>query len=141
MHYRIEDPTFMTLQASIELNDLKLRCTIGSYRPGDTVPEEHVLNLTLSIDADLVLIPEDGMAHVFDYDPLVLEIDRLATDCHYETQERLISRVAQACSVYSEITSLEISLRKSPVHNNSGSLGVKLHLDAVALSQLRALNE
>ena len=131
----------MTLQASIELKDLKLRCTIGSYGPGDTVPDEHVLNLTLSIDAGLVLIPEDGMEYVFDYDPLVLEIDRLAADCYYETQERLISRIVQACSVYSEITSLEISLRKSPVHNNSGSLGVKLHLDAVALNQLRALNE
>ena len=131
----------MTQQASIELKDLKLRCTIGSYRPGDTVPDEHVLNLSFSIDAGLVLIPEDGMEYVFDYDPLVLEIDRLAADCHYETQERLISRIVQACSVYSEITSLEISLRKSPVHNNSGSLGVKLHLDAVALNQLRALNE
>jgi len=131
----------MTQQASIELKDLKLRCAIGSYRPGDTVPDEHVLNLTLWIDAGLVLIREDGMAYVFDYDPLVLEIDRLATDCHYETQERLISRIVQACSVYSEITSLEISLRKRPVHNGSGSLGVKLHLDAVALNQLRALNE
>jgi dihydroneopterin aldolase len=131
----------MIQQASIELKDLKLRCTIGSYRPGDTVPDEHVLNLSFSIDAGLVLIPEDGMEYVFDYDPLVLEIDRLAADCHYETQERLISRIVQACSVYSEITSLEISLRKSPVHNNSGSLGVKLHLDAVALNQLRALNE
>ena len=130
----------MTREASIELNDLKLRCTIGSYQPGDTVPDEHVLNLSFSIDAGLVFIPEDGMAYVFDYDPLVLEIDRLATDCHYETQERLISRIVQACSVYSEITSMEISLRKSPVHNNSGSLGVKLHLDAVALNQLRARN-
>jgi dihydroneopterin aldolase len=130
----------MTLQAFIELKDLKLRTKIGTYQPGDTVPDEHVLNLSFSIDAGLVLIPEDGMAHVFDYDPLVLEIDRLATDCHYETQERLISRVVQACSVYSEITSLEISLRKSPVHNHSGSLGVKLHLDEAALNQLRAQN-
>jgi dihydroneopterin aldolase len=131
----------LTQQASIELKDLKLRCTIGSYRPGDTVPDEHVLNLSLWIDASLVLIEQDGMDYVFDYDPLVLEIDRLATECHYETQERLISRIVQACSVYSEITSLEISLRKSPVRNNSGSLGVKLHLDAVALNQLRTLNE
>lgn len=130
----------MTREASIELKDLKLRCTIGSYRPGDTVPDEHVLNVNLWIDASLVLIEQDGMDYVFDYDPLVLEIDRLATDCHYETQERLISRIAQACSIYSEITSLEISLRKCPVHNNSGSLGVKLHLDAVALNQLRARN-
>ena len=131
----------MTIQACIELKDLKLRCTIGSYRPGDTVPDEHVLNLSLWIDASLVLIEQDGMDYVFDYDPLVLEIDRLAGDCYYETQERLISRIVQACSVYSEITSLEISLRKSPVHNNSGSLGVKLHLDETALNQLRAHNE
>jgi len=131
----------LTQQASIELKDLKLRCTIGSYRPGDTVPDEHVLNLSLWIDASLVLIEQDGMDYVFDYDPLVLEIDRLATECHYETQERLISRIVQACSVYSEITSLEISLRKSPVRNNSGSLGVKLHLDEVALNQLRAINK
>jgi dihydroneopterin aldolase len=130
----------MTLQAFIELKDLKLRAKIGTYQQGATVPDEHVLNLSFSIDAGLVLIPEDGMAHVFDYDPLVLEINRLATDCHYETQERLISRIVQACSVYSEITSLEISLRKSPVHNNSGSLGVKLHLDEAALNQLRAQN-
>jgi dihydroneopterin aldolase len=131
----------MKPSAYIELKDLKLRTKIGTYQPGDTVPDEHVLNLTFSIDAGLVLIPEDGMAHVFDYDPLVHEIDRLATDCHYETQERLISRIVQACSVYSEITSLEISLRKGPVHNNSGSLGVKLHLDEVALNQLRAVNK
>jgi dihydroneopterin aldolase len=131
----------MKPSAYIELKDLKLRTKIGTYQPGDTVPDEHVLNLTFSIDAGLVLIPEDGMAHVFDYDPLVHEIDRLATDCHYETQERLISRIVEACSVYSEITSLEISLRKGPVHNNSGSLGVKLHLDEVALNQLRAVNK
>jgi dihydroneopterin aldolase len=131
----------MKPSAYIELKDLKLRTKIGTYQPGDTVPDEHVLNLTFSIDTSLVLIEQDGMAHVFDYDPLVLEIDRLATDCHYETQERLISRIVRACSVYSEITSLEISLRKGPVHNNSGSLGVKLHLDEVALNQLRAVNK
>ena len=131
----------MTPQASIELKGLTLSTNIGTYQEGDVVPDEHVLDLILWIDAGLVLIEEDGMEYVFDYDPLVLEINRLASDCHYETQERLISRIVQACSVYSEITSLEISLRKSPVHNNSGSLGVRLHLDETALNQLRALND
>ena len=131
----------MTVQASIELKDLKLRTKIGTYQPGDTVPDNHLLNLSLWIDASLVLIRQDGMEYVFDYDPLILEIDRLAGDCHYETQERLISRIAQACSVYSEIIALEISLRKSPVHNGSGSLGVKLYLDEAALNQLRTLSE
>ena len=129
----------MTPQASIELKDLRLSTNIGTYQAGDVVPDEHVLDLILWIDAGLVLIAEDGMEHVFDYDPLVLEINRLASDCHYETQERLISRIVQACSVYSEIIALEIGLRKSPVHNGSGSLGVKLHLDEAALNQLRAL--
>lgn len=131
----------MNPNASIELKDLRLRTHIGTYQPGDTVPDAHLLDLTLWIDASLVLIKEDGMAYVFDYDPLVLEIDRLAGGCHYETQERLISRIAQACAAYSEIVSMEIGLRKSPVHNGSGSLGVKLHLDATALNQLRASNK
>ena len=131
----------MTVQASIELKDLKLRTKIGTYQPGDTVPDNHLLNLSLWIDTSLVLIGQDGIEYVFDYDPLILEIDRLAGDCHYETQERLISRIAQACSIYSEIFALEISLCKSPVHNGSGSLGVKLHLDEAALNQLRALSE
>lgn len=131
----------MTKNASIEFKDLRLRTRIGNYQPGDTVPDVHLLDLTLWINAGLVLIEVDGMAHVFDYDPLVLEIDRLAGDCHYETQERLISRIAQACSAYSEIISMEISLRKSPVHNDSGSLGVKLQLDEAALNQLRASNK
>jgi dihydroneopterin aldolase len=131
----------MTTNASIELKDLRLRTHIGTCQSGDTVPDAHLLDLTLWIDASLVLIETDSMAHVFDYDPLVLEIDRLAGDCHYETQERLISRIAQACSAYSEIIAMEISLRKSPVHNDSGSLGVKLQLDATALNQLRASNK
>ena len=131
----------MTTSASIELKDLKLRTHIGTYKPSDTVPDAHLLDLTLWIDSSLVLIEADGMAHVYDYDPLVLEIDRLAGDCHYETQERLISRIAKACATYPEIISMEISLRKSPVHNDSGSLGVKLHLDATALNQLRVSNK
>ena len=130
----------MTPQASIELKGLTLSSNIGTYQEGDVVPDEHVLDLILWIDAGLVLIEEDGMEYVFDYDPLVLEINRLASDCHYETQERLISRIVQACSVYSEITSLEISLRKSPVHNGSGSLGVRLQIDEATLNHLRASN-
>lgn len=127
----------MTQQACIELKDLKLRTSIGTYQTGDVVPDEHLLNLTLWIDAELVLIKEDGMAHVFDYDPLVQEIDRLANDCHYETQERLVSRIIYACCMHKEIQSLDISLRKGPVHNNSGSLGVRLQLDQLALNQLK----
>jgi dihydroneopterin aldolase len=128
----------MSCTASIELRDLRLQTQIGTYKDGDIIPDEHLLDLTLWIDANLVLISDDAMRHVFDYDPLVLEIERLASDGHYETQERLMTRIVQACASYPQIQSLEIGLRKSPVRNHSGSLGVRLSVDQEDLSKLRS---
>ena len=87
--------------------------------------------------SSLILISEDFMDHVFDYDPLILEIDRLAADGHYETQERLLTRIVGACARYSEIESLEISLRKTPVRESSGVLGIKLYLNESSLASMR----
>ena len=123
--------------ASIELRDLKLQTQIGTYGPGAIVPEQHLLDLTLWIDAKLVLISEDEMENVFDYDPLIIEINRLAEDCHYETQERLITRIIEACAKYSEIKAMDIGLRKLPVSAESGSLGVRLSVDSLTLNNLR----
>jgi dihydroneopterin aldolase len=91
----------MTSTACIELKDLRLNTQIGTYAPGATIPDEHLLNLTLWINPQLILISEDLMTQVFDYDPLILEIDRLAADGHYETQERLVTRIVEACTRYS----------------------------------------
>jgi dihydroneopterin aldolase len=127
----------MTTNACIELKDLKLQTQIGTYGPGAIVPKQHLLDLTLWIDPKLALISEDAMENVFDYDPLVIEIDRLAGDGHYETQERLITRIIGACAKCSEIKSLEISLRKLPVSAGSGSLGVRLLIDNATLNNIR----
>jgi dihydroneopterin aldolase len=127
----------MTSMACIELKDLRLNTQIGTYAPGATIPDQHLLNLTLWINPKLILISEDLMDRVFDYDPLVLEIDRLAADGHYETQERLATRIVEACARYSEIESLEISLRKTPVRESSGVLGIKLYVDESSLTSMR----
>jgi len=124
--------------ASIELRNLKLQTQIGTYGPGATIPKEHLLDLTLLIDTKLVLIKQDAMENVFDYDPLIIEIDRLAGDGHYETQEKLITRIIQACTKYSEIKSVEISLRKLPVRAGSGSLGVRLIIESTTLETIRS---
>lgn len=123
--------------AVIELRDLELKTDIGTYGPQDTRPDVHILDLTLGIAVEQVLITQDGMAHVFDYDPLILEIDRLAGDGHYETQERLITRIAGACAAYPAIQHIEIYLKKSPVRAGNGSLGVRLKLDEIATHALR----
>ena len=77
------------------------------------------------------------MASVFDYDLLVNEIDQLANDGHYETQERLMTRIVEACAKYLEIESIEIALKKFPVRAETGSLGVRLSVDSPTLNALR----
>jgi dihydroneopterin aldolase len=126
----------MSARAFVELRDLALKTQIGTYGPQDTKPDFHLLDLTLGIDTNLVLISTDDMANVFDYDPLIKEIDRIAEDGHYETQERLMTRIAQACAAYLEIKTIEISLRKAPLRNNTGVLGVRLSLNEIATNHL-----
>lgn len=127
----------MPAYSQVELKDVKIAAQIGTYGPDEVVPEAHLLDLTLTIAPDLVLIAQDGMAHVFDYDPLIRQIDALAREHHYETQERLMTRITYACAAYPAIRALDICLRKRPVLAGSGSLGVRLVLDAEALSALR----
>jgi dihydroneopterin aldolase len=127
----------MKTNACIELKDLKLQKQIGTYGRGVTIPKQHLLDLTLWIDSNLVLIPKDIMENVFNYDPLVIEINRLAGAGHYETQERLMIRIVHACVKYPEIESLAINLRKLPVSAGSGSISVRLWLDQIALNGLR----
>lgn len=125
--------------ATVEINDLKLDTQIGIFGPGEMAPDRHVLDLTLLIRPELVLIANDGMAHVFDYDPLVVEIDRLARDGRYETQERLVTRIAQACAAFIDIEAVDIRLKKSPVLSGTGSLGIRLRVDAEEMKTLRSV--
>ena len=123
--------------AVIELRDLQLKTDIGTYGPNDTKPDVHLLDLTLGISVNQVVISQDDMAHVFDYDPLIKEIDRLAADGHYETQERLMTRIASECAAHLAVQRIEICLKKSPVRLGTGSLGVRLTLDEIATDALR----
>ncbi len=127
----------MPLSSTIELTDLEIACNIGTYAKDDVVPRAHILDLILTIDSSLVLIEQDGMVFVFDYDPLVSEIDRLARNGHYHTQEHLMTRIVDACARHAEIIDVEVALRKTPVLNGSGDLGVRLKVDAQSLDERR----
>jgi len=134
---RVKTEPTLPKHSYIELRDLQLAARIGTYGPKDVVPDVHLFDLTMTIAPDLVLIAQDGMAHVFDYDPLISQIDALARDGHYETQERLITLIAEACAAYPAIKALDICLRKRPVLSGSGTLGVRLVLDEENLAMLR----
>ena len=128
------------MRSAIELKQLELKPSLGTYGPDDFVPEAHLLDLTLTIDPRLVLIPKDGMDLVFDYDPLIAKIDQLAKDGHYHTQEWLISRIVDACAMHQEITGVDICLSKLPVMRGTGVLGVRLTVDQEDLDRVRSTN-
>jgi len=125
------------LRARIELTDLILNIEIGSYSSKDIVPDKHILDLALLIDPKLVLIDEDEMDRVFDYDPLILEIQRKAEEMRYESQERFITRIVDECVRYREIKSIEVFLRKTPILGLSGELGVRLEVEEPDVINLR----
>ena len=125
------------MKSTIELRQLKLTPSLGTYSPKDVKPDVHLLDLTLKIDPKLVLIDVDSMNNVFDYDPLIIEIERLAKEVHYHTQERLITRIVEACAVYETIESVELLLSKRPVLHNSGELGVRLQVSSSELRDVR----
>jgi len=127
----------MPRQARIELRDLHLPVSIGTYGPDDVVPDAHVLNLDLTISPDIVQVTSDAMANVFDYDPLMAQIAAIARSRTFETQEYLVTLIVQACAAHHEITAVDISLRKHPVLGPTGSLGVRLILTAEDLAELR----
>jgi dihydroneopterin aldolase len=128
----------MTSHARIELRDLHLPAAIGTYGPGDVVPDAHVLDLDLAIAPALVQIAEDTMASVFDYDPLIARIADIAQSRHFATQEYLMTLIIEACAAHPEITALTLCLRKYPVRDGTGSLGVRLSLAAEDMALLRA---
>jgi dihydroneopterin aldolase len=132
----------MSLRGTVELRDLRLGVQIGTFLPGEPAPDFHLLDLGLTINADLLLIAEDCMTQVFDYDPLLRDIELLSQNCHYETQERLLTLIVKACALYPQIEALEVALRKGPVRVvqgaiGSGTLGIRLVVDVEAWSRLR----
>ena len=128
----------MAVTSSIELKDMILGTDIGTYGPDDIVPDHHLLDLMLDIAATRVLIPQDGMAHVFDYDPLIADIKTLAATGRRDTQEWLATQIVRLCAQYPEIEGACVHLRKFPVSEGSGTLGVRLTVTQGDLEALRA---
>ncbi|HEY7804777.1 MAG TPA: dihydroneopterin aldolase, partial [Orrella sp.] len=104
-------------------------------------PYAHQLDLKLVIDPTLVLIREDGMQHVFDYDPLLEQIHAISQNKHYETQEMLASRIVQCCASFKRIQSVEVCLKKYRSNGNGGTIcgtiGVRLEVAGEQLAALR----
>jgi dihydroneopterin aldolase len=125
------------MKSTIELFDFELDVVLGTYKDDEIVPDKHILDLTLSVKPSLVMIEEDQMDDLFDYDPLIKAINSLARKENYETQERLIALIVKECSTYEAIKGLNLFLRKSPVSSSSGEIGVRIILDEKDINKLR----
>ncbi|MEM1053224.1 MAG: dihydroneopterin aldolase [Pseudomonadota bacterium] len=129
------------MNATVVLEELELPLNLGTYGPEDVIPDAHLLDATLTIDPALVVVTEDSMDRIYDYDPLIAEIEHLSRDGHYETQEWFLTRVAKACAAENVIKGVGLKLYKRPVRrmsngSASGTLGVTLSLNRAELDAL-----
>ena len=85
-----------------------------------------------------MLIPQDSMEHVFDYDPLIADIIVLAKTGHRETQEWLTTQIVQLCAQHTDIRGVDVYLRKFPADHVTGTLGVRLRMGENDFAALRA---
>jgi len=111
---------------TIELKDLKLGVEIGSYSKGQVQPLHHLVDLKFEIDERFILIDQDSMDKVFDYDPLITDLEQLSAKKHFNTQEKLLTEIIELCRNYSPpLKSVEVYLRKYPVSTAGGTLGLR----------------
>ena len=126
----------MAYQSSVKLKGLSLNCDIGSYSMNEVVPNKHRLDMELLVEKNLILIEEDKMANVFDYDPLVEEITQISLIGKFNTQEKLITLILKACLKYHQIKALSLFLYKTPVRED-GELGIAVNISERELEKLR----
>ncbi|MDB4213529.1 hypothetical protein N9741_01510 [Octadecabacter sp.] len=72
------------------------------------------------------------------YDPLIADIKTLAATGRRDTQEWLATQIVRLCAQYPEIEGACVHLRKFPVSEGSGTLGVRLTVTQGDLEALRA---
>lgn len=127
----------MSLVTTIEFEGLPLKTHIGSFGPGVPDPYEHSLDLMIVVDSLLVLIDEDDMERVFDYEPLLAQIDEIAQERQYETQEMLMTRILACCSGYGAIQGVEMCLKKTQPQSGESTIGVRLLVSGEQFEALR----
>ena len=111
---------------TIELKDFKLSVEIGTYAIGQVQPQYHLVDLIFEIDESFILINQDSMDKVFDYDPLIANLEKLSNQRHFHTQEKLLTEIVELCRTYSPpLASVEVYLRKYPVSASGGTLGLR----------------
>jgi len=126
----------MAYQSSVKLRGLSLNCNIGSFGMNEGVPNKHRLDMELSVEKNLILIEEDKMANVFDYDPLVEEITQISLSGKFNTQEKLITLILKACLKYHQVKAVSLFLYKTPVRTD-GELGITVIISEQELEKLR----
>ena len=97
----------MAYQSSVKLRGLSLNCDIGSYGINEVVPNKHRLDMELLVE-NLILVDHYKMDNVFDYDPLVEEINQISLWQIYARKPDYF--ILKACPKYHQVKVIIISL-------------------------------
>ncbi|WP_421879995.1 dihydroneopterin aldolase [Pacificispira sp.] len=115
----------MTDQWQIRLEDFEAIVRIGVHDFERTGPQR--LIFTVRLDLDYAFAGDsDDLASVVDYDFVRAEILNRVSGGHIETQEKLISDLADAYLRHARVSRVEIFSRKPDVYPEPGAIGVSL---------------
>ncbi|MDW3206261.1 MAG: dihydroneopterin aldolase [Alphaproteobacteria bacterium] len=109
----------------IRLEDFEAIVRIGVHDFERTGPQR--LIFTIHLDLDYAFAGEmDDLSSVVDYDFVRAEILKRVAEGHIETQEKLISDLADAYLGHPRVSRVEIFSRKPDVYPEPGAIGVSL---------------
>ena len=110
---------------TIEMRGMEVQASIGVHDHERLGPQRLVLDVDLIL-SEALTDGTDRIESVTDYDFLRTAIlDRIAQG-HIETQEKLISDVADRCLEVPTVVSVTVASRKTDVYPDCASIGVRL---------------
>lgn len=115
----------MTDLWQIRLEDFEAIVRIGVHDFERTGPQRLIFTVRLELDYAFAG-DSDDLSSVVDYDFVRSEILKRTAEGHIETQEKLISDLADAYLANSRVVKVEIFSRKPDVYPEPGAIGVSL---------------
>ena len=110
---------------TIELRGLAVPASIGVHDFERQAPQTLVLDVDLVL-SEALLDGADRIESVTDYDFIRAAILERIAQGHIETQEKLVSDIADRCLSVPTVLSVTVASRKTEVYPDCESIGVRL---------------
>lgn len=113
-------------RGKIVIESLEVLTSIGFHDFERRAPQRLLISIELWIDG-LERAPEcDDQSCAWDYDVVVVEARRIATERHYELQETLVHALYQRLAALHGVRALRVRSAKPDIYPDAAGVGVEI---------------